>query len=119
VVEDDWLIAAQIEGYLVAAGFDVAGVAIGEDDTLRLARTASPQLVLMDIRLLNDIDGVELAKRLWLELGLRCLFVSGNIDADAKLRAAEARPLGWLPKPFSEADLLDATSKAFDALAQP
>lgn len=119
VVEDDWLIAAQIESYLAAAGFDVTGRAIGPDDALRLARTAPPQLALMDIRLLDDADGVELAKKLWLELGLRCLFVSGNIDAATELRAADARPLGWLPKPFTEAELLEAVSKAFDVLSQP
>lgn len=116
VVEDDWLIAVQIESCLAAAGFDVTGVAIGPDDTLRRARTAPPQLVLMDIRLLDDADGVELAKELWLELGLRCLFVSGNIDAHTERRAVDARPLGWLPKPFTEAELLEAVSNAFDRL---
>jgi two-component system, response regulator PdtaR len=107
------------ESCLAGAGFDVTGLALGPHDTLRLARTAPPQLVLMDIRLLDDADGVELAKKLLLEFGLRCLFVSGNIDADTELRAADARPLGWLPKPFTEAELLEAVSNAFDALSQP
>jgi DNA-binding response OmpR family regulator len=116
VVEDDWLIATQIESCLATAGFEVTGIATGPDDTLQLARTAPPQLVLMDIRLLDGADGVELAKELWLKLGLRCLFVSGNIDADTQRRAANARPLGWLPKPFTEAELLEGVSNAFDRL---
>jgi CheY-like chemotaxis protein len=116
VVEDDWLIAAQIESCLAAAGFDVTGAAVGPQDALPLARATPPQLVLMDIRLLDDADGVELARELWRELGLRCLFVSGNIDADTVLRAADAHPLGWLSKPFTEAELIEAVSDAFDGL---
>jgi CheY-like chemotaxis protein len=77
VIEDDWLIATQIQSCLAAAGFDVTGAAVGPQDALRLARDAPPQLVLMDIRLFRDADGVELAKILWQDLGLRCLFVSG------------------------------------------
>lgn len=116
VVEDDWLIAAQIQTCLSAAGFDVTGVAVEPSEALRLARAVPPHLVLMDIRLLGDADGVELAKQLWKELGLRCLFVSANIDAGTKPRAAEARPLGWLPKPFTEAELIAAVSNSFDQL---
>ena len=116
VVEDDWLIAAQIESYLVTAGFDVTGAAVGPQEALRLARDAPPQLALMDIRLFGDADGVELAKELWRGFGLRCLFVSGNIDADTVLRAADAHPLGWLSKPFTEAELIEAVSGAFDQL---
>jgi two-component system, response regulator PdtaR len=119
VVEDDWLIAAQIESYLAAAGIEVAGVAIEPDEALRLAHEALPQIVLMDIRLLGDADGVELAKQLWKELGLRCLFVSANIETATKLRAAEAHPLGWLAKPFTEAELIDAVSNSFDQLGAP
>lgn len=119
VVEDDWLIATQIESCLAAAGFDVTGIAIGPQDALRLARDAPPQLVLMDIRLLDDADGVELAKELWQQFGLRCLFVSGNIDPATELRAADAQPLGWLPKPFTEAELLKAVADAFDNLNLP
>jgi two-component system, response regulator PdtaR len=119
VVEDDWLIAAQIESYLVTAGFDVTGAAVGPQDALRLARDAPPQLVLMDIRVFGDADGVELAKILWQDFGLRCLFVSGNIDADTVLRAADANPLGWLSKPFTEAELIDVVSNAFGRLDPP
>jgi DNA-binding response OmpR family regulator len=118
VVEDDWLIAAQIESCLAAAGFDVTGVAVGPRDARRLADDAPPGVVLMDIRLLDDADGVELAKELWLQQGLRSLFVSGNIDAATEQRAADAYPLGWLPKPFTEAELLEAVANAFDRLDQ-
>jgi DNA-binding response OmpR family regulator len=116
VVEDDWLIAAQIESYLVTAGFDVTGAAVGPQEARQLVRDAPPQLALMDIRLFGDADGVELAKELWRDFGLRCLFVSGNIDADTVLRAADAHPLGWLSKPFTEAELIGAVSDAFDRL---
>lgn len=119
VVEDDWLIAAQIESYLAAAGFDVTGIAPDSSEAMRLARTAPPDMALMDIRLLGDLDGIAIAKELWRTMGLRCLFVSANIEADAKTRAAEARPLGWLPKPFTEAELIDAVSRSFDELGLP
>jgi DNA-binding NarL/FixJ family response regulator len=116
VVEDDWLIAAQIESCLAEVGIDVVGLAMRPQEALRLALAHSPQLVLMDIRLLDGADGVDLAKELWQEMGLRCLFVSANFDPGTEARAAASRPLGWLSKPFTEAELISTVSEAFDRL---
>jgi CheY-like chemotaxis protein len=106
VVEDEWIVSTEIEAALEEGGYDCVGVAATAREALALAGSARPQLVLMDIRLRGNDDGVEVAKELRTRFGLRCLFISAHADAATRQRAASAEPLGWLPKPFSTAQLL-------------
>lgn len=96
----------EIEAALEQGGYDCVGVAATAGEALALAGSAGPQLVLMDIRLRGNDDGVDVAKELRNRFGLRCLFISAHADVATKQRAASADPLGWLPKPFSTPQLL-------------
>jgi CheY-like chemotaxis protein len=106
VVEDEWIVSMEIEAALEEGGYDCVGVASTAREALALAGSARPDLVLMDIRLKGNDDGVEVAKELRNRFGLRCLFISAHADGATKERAAGADPLGWLPKPFSAPQLL-------------
>jgi DNA-binding response OmpR family regulator len=64
IVEDDYLVSVQAEAALTDAGFDVVGVANSAEAARELARTGKPDLVVMDIRLAGDRDGVDIAKEL-------------------------------------------------------
>jgi DNA-binding NarL/FixJ family response regulator len=108
IVEDDYLIALDIEAGLHAAGFKSAGPAISADEAIRLAHAVKPALVLMDIRLLGTRDGVDAALELYRELGIRCIFTTAHSDRDVRLRAEAAKPIGWVQKPYSIATLVAA-----------
>lgn len=112
VVEDDWLISLQLEQQLTAAGFEVVGTAADAAAAVALAERERPDLVLMDIRLRGPVDGVEAAREIADRFGVRSLFVSAHTDAGTLARTRAARPLGWLPKPFTEAELLQAVRAA-------
>jgi DNA-binding response OmpR family regulator len=105
IVEDDVLIACQIEIALTDEGFSIAGLAATGKEALRLAKAQSPTLVVMDIRLADDRDGIDTALELFRLHGIRCIFASAHSDQDARQRAAPAAPLGWLPKPYTMAAL--------------
>lgn len=105
IVEDDVLIASQIEAALTDEGFEIAGTAVTGKEALQLAEAQSPTLVVTDIRLAGDRDGIDTALELFRLHGIRCIFASAYSDQEARRRAAPAAPLGWLQKPYSMASL--------------
>ncbi|MBZ9657488.1 response regulator [Mesorhizobium sp. ESP-6-4] len=116
VVEDDYLIALDIEAGLLAEGFSLAGVATSADEAISMALSTKPVIALMDIRLLGKRDGIDAAVELYRELGIRCIFTTAHGDRDLRLRAEAARPLGWVQKPYSIATLVAAIRDAFQEL---
>jgi two-component system, response regulator PdtaR len=105
IIEDDLLIASQIETTLVDAGFEIIGVTGSGDEALEMARARLPTLAVVDIRLAGDRDGVETAIELFRLHGVRCIFASAYSDQEARRRAKPASPLGWLEKPYTMASL--------------
>jgi DNA-binding response OmpR family regulator len=105
VVEDDFLIASEIETALTDAGFEVAGTASTGEEALQLALARSATLAVMDVRLAGDLDGIDTALALFRLHGIRCIFASAYSDQEAQRRAAPAAPLGWLQKPYTMTSL--------------
>jgi two-component system, response regulator PdtaR len=116
IVEDDFLIALDIEAGLSAAGFSLAGPATSADEAIRIALAIKPALVLMDIRLLGKRDGIDAALELYRDLGIRCIFTTAHGDRDVRLRAEPVKPLGWLQKPYSIPTLIEVIRNAFQEL---
>ena len=106
VVEDDFLVAGELEHWLVLAGFEVVGPAATADEAIRLAREAKPDLVVMDIRLAGVRDGVEAAIEIYRTLGIRSVFATAHSDARTMARGQEANPLAWVAKPYSPSGLV-------------
>jgi len=105
IVEDDVLVASEMEVTLSDAGFEIVGIAASAKEALLLASAESPVLAVMDIRIAGDRDGIDTALELFRAHGIRCIFASAHSDRDSRLRAEPAAPLGWLQKPYSMASL--------------
>jgi len=112
VIEDDLLIATQIETTLTEAGFGVVGLAPTGEEAIELAAKDPPDLAVVDIRLAGDRDGVDTALELFRSHGIRCIFASAYSDDEARQRAAPAAPFGWLQKPYTMASLTDMVRAA-------
>jgi DNA-binding NarL/FixJ family response regulator len=108
VVEDDFLVAMQIEAALTEAGFALSGTAASGEEAIAMATAIRPALVLMDIRLAGEMDGVDAALSLFKDHRIRCIFATAHHDPEVRRRAAPAEPLGWLGKPYSMPALLEA-----------
>lgn len=119
IVEDDFLIAMQTEVALTAAGFDVVGPATTAEEAVDLAREAQPWLAVMDIRLASSRDGIDAARELYQDFAIRCIFATAHDDAHTRGRAEPYAPLGWLPKPYTMASLVNVVAEAIALLKRP
>jgi DNA-binding NarL/FixJ family response regulator len=108
VVEDDFLVAMQIEAALTEAGFALSGTAASGEEAVEMVASVRPALVLMDIRLAGKMDGVDAALVLFRQHGIRCIFATAHHDPEVRRRAAPAEPLGWLQKPYTMPAMLAA-----------
>jgi DNA-binding NarL/FixJ family response regulator len=106
IVEDDFLIALQTESALTGAGFHVVGTATTAEEAIAFAREQRPFLAVMDIRLAGERDGIDAARELFGELGIRCIFATAHDDPRTRERAEPYAPLGWLAKPYTMASLV-------------
>jgi DNA-binding NarL/FixJ family response regulator len=112
IVEDDFILAMDMEGALTEAGFEVLDVAGNAEDAVELAESLQPDIVVMDVRLPGVRNGVDAALELFTRFELRCIFASGQATETDRQRAESARPYTWLSKPFPMRDLVQAVQRA-------
>lgn len=105
IVEDEAVIAMDLEVRVKNLGYQVVGVAAQADRALVLARTKHPDLALMDVHILGERDGVEVATVMREEMNIPSVFLTAYSDDETILRAAESNPLGYLIKPIAEREL--------------
>ncbi len=116
IVEDDFLVASDMEAALTEAGFELAGMASSAEQALELAKAERPALAVMDIRLAGKRDGIDAALELFRTLGIRCVFATAHYDEVTKARAEPAQPLAWVPKPYAMASLVDTVRAALQRM---
>jgi two-component system, response regulator PdtaR len=77
-------------------------------EAVEMAVAYRPDLVIMDIRLESDSDGIDAAIEILRRTGTRCLFATANSDEHTRVRAGAATPHGWLEKPYLINDMIAA-----------
>ena len=105
VVEDESIIAMAMGIMLGKAGHRVCAKASSCEDAIALARLHRPELILMDIRLEGDLDGIDAARKIREFLPSPIIFMSGYLDRSTRERAAALQPLAFLAKPVQLVDL--------------
>jgi two-component system, response regulator PdtaR len=116
IVEDDFLVADEIDRALSDAGVDVVGVAASAEEAIELAESQKPALAVMDVRLAGDGDGIHAAVEIFRKFRIRCIFATAHYDQHSRERAQPAMPLGWLQKPYSIVSLVSAVRRALREL---
>ncbi len=105
ILEDDRVVARDIQRQLTRIGHEVLGMAVRGEDAVALALEMRPDLVLMDIRLGGELDGVEAASRIRRQCQSPVVFLTAYSDDDTLRRASQAEPFGYLLKPFEDSQL--------------
>jgi PAS domain S-box-containing protein/putative nucleotidyltransferase with HDIG domain len=105
VVEDESLVARDIVNMLNSLDYDPVGVVASGEQAIQKAAASSPDLVLMDIVLKGDIDGITAAEKLWEEYNIPVIYLTAYADDTTFERAKLTRPFGYLLKPFEEREL--------------
>lgn len=112
IVEDEAVIAMEIEMRLEKMGYEITGHAATGEKALALAEASRPDLALMDINLVGPQDGVETAAQLRARFDIPVVFLTAYSDDATIRRATVTGPLGYLTKPFSDRDLRAAIEVA-------
>src|SRR5690606_28668383 len=112
VVEDDHLVAMDVEATLNEAGFQVVAIAGSAEEAFAIGLAERPDIAIMDIGLVGDRDGVDAAIQLCREINVRCIFATAYHDLVTRKRAEAAAPLGWLAKPYQPEALVRAVRRA-------
>ncbi len=112
IVEDELLVASDLSTSLEDFGYVVAGVAKSGEEALRKAQESQPDLVLMDIVLQGEMDGIQVAERLRSALGVPVLYLTSYGDTEKLERAKLTEPYAYLAKPWVESELKAAISLA-------
>lgn len=105
LVEDEGVIARDLEDTLTRLGYRVSGVASEGAEAIEMARELHPQLVVMDVSLRGEVDGIEAACAIQEDAPVPVIFLTGHTDTETLQRAVLTGPLGYLIKPFQEDDL--------------
>jgi len=105
VVEDEAIVAMVIKRRLKDLGYIVSGIASTGKDAIIKVEGTFPDLVLMDIRLKGDMDGIEATKTIKDRFSLPVVYLTAHSDDVTFKKAKETDPDGYILKPFTEKDL--------------
>lgn len=105
IVEDEAIIAADLERRLRSCGHDPVGVASSGHDACLQATVLNPDLVLMDIVLHGDMDGIEATRSIREKSDVPVIFLTSHADNTTVRRACDTEPFGYLLKPIDEREL--------------
>jgi len=112
IVEDESIVAKDVKNMLEKIGYYVPAVVSSGEKAIQKAEEAQPDLVLMDIMLKGDIDGVEAAEEIRNRFGIPVVYLTAYADDDTMRRAKITEPYGYILKPFQERELYIAVEMA-------
>jgi len=105
IVEDNLAVRAMIKMVLEAKGNSVAGMASSGEDAISLVDATNPDLILMDIWLGGDMDGIETALQIRRFHKTPLVFITADYSEDTRKRANLANPHAYLKKPLMNENL--------------
>jgi len=105
IVEDEHIVAMGIKRMLKDLGYTVTGIASSGEDAISKAESTFPDLVLMDIMLKGELDGVEAAKEIKERFDIPVVYLTAYSDSNILERVKMTGPYGYIVKPFDEKDL--------------
>jgi len=105
IVEDEGIVAADLETMLKRLGYTVVGMAASGEEAVEAIPKAKPDLVLMDIRLQGEMDGIQTAEHVMVGHDIPVTFLTAYADETTLERAKVTLPYGYILKPFEERDL--------------
>ncbi len=114
IVEDELVIAMDIRNTLTSYGYKVESIASSGTEAIRFAERNRPDVVLMDIHLTGEFDGIETAALLRKDACIPVIYITALNSSETFKRAQETKPYGYLVKPVGRNDLYTAIETAFD-----
>ncbi|MDR9402766.1 MAG: response regulator [Halothece sp. Uz-M2-17] len=105
IVEDEAVVSLDISRRLEKMGYEVIGRLASGEEAIELIQQDRPDLVLMDINLQGEMDGIETASKLYKDHNLPVIYLTAYAGESTLERAKESKPYGYILKPFKEREL--------------
>ncbi len=105
IVEDELMLAEDMGKKLRSLGYEVAGMVVSGEDAVQAVEELRPDLIVMDIKLEGDVDGIEACRRITSQHDIPVVYVSAFAEKDVLDRAKKTRPYGYLSKPLGLLEL--------------
>ena len=102
LVDDEIVISMRLEEILTSMGYDVVGVAATGREAIEMAIDCHPDLILMDIVMPGELDGIDAAAKIRSEIDVPVIFITGHAKDRLIERAKQVSPFGYILKPFQE-----------------
>jgi CheY-like chemotaxis protein len=113
IVEDEIIVAKDIEDTLERLGYSVTGIVSCGEDAIAHAENYRPDLVLMDIMIEGAVDGISAADKIRELYCIPIIFLTAYSDEKTIERAKTVKPYGYILKPFHETDLYTSIEIAY------
>lgn len=114
IVEDAGVLAMKIEIDLANMGHEVVGIADSAEEAFELTEKYSPDLILMDIALHGDMNGIDAAERICEQHDCKIIYMTAHTDANTIEKAQKTKHVGFLHKPFEPYQLQRGIEKALE-----
>lgn len=105
VVEDESIVSKDIQHSLKKLGYNVVGASATAERAIEMAQTENPDVVLMDIMLKGEMNGIEAAEEIRKTCAIPVIFLTAYADESTLSKAKITEPYGYILKPFKEIDL--------------
>ncbi|HSE84060.1 MAG TPA: response regulator [Thermodesulfobacteriota bacterium] len=102
IVEDEILVAMDIQNRLEMLGYSVTAIASSKEEAIRNIQETKPDLVLLDIKLFGTMDGVAIAEQIHTHFKIPFIYLTAHGDESTLERAKTTAPYGYILKPFEE-----------------
>jgi PAS domain S-box-containing protein len=112
IVEDEAILSEDLGSSLESLGYVVSGKVSTGEEAVELAEKLRPDLILMDIKLQGDIDGIEAADQIRMDLDIPVVYLTGYSENDVLERAKKTEPYGYIGKPISVMELRNTIETA-------
>jgi CheY-like chemotaxis protein len=112
IVEDEWIIADDLQRKVRRLGYAVSAVVSSGRAAIEHAATSQPDLILMDLGLRGEMDGVQAAQSIREHCNAPVVYVTAHADDATLARAEHTQPLGYVFKPFVDDELRHALEHA-------
>ncbi|MBE9121533.1 EAL domain-containing protein [Tychonema sp. LEGE 07199] len=105
IVEDESIIAEDISDSLISLGYRITDIAYSGEEAIQSATQSRPDLVLMDVNLQGEIDGITAAEVIRSRLAIPVIYLTAYADENTLRRVNSTKPFGYIVKPFEEKNL--------------
>jgi two-component system, response regulator PdtaR len=112
IVEDNAIVALETKERLKKLGYTIAGVIGTGRDAIKMACSTKPDLILMDINLKGDIDGITVAEQIAGTCPAPVIYITAYSNEGTRARAMKTNPVAFLVKPFREQELYSSIEMA-------